>query len=173
MVGLDRERVRVEPSDPAWKEAYERERRRLADLIGDDVLGFEHVGSTAVEGLPAKPVIDLFAVVEDVDAARDLLAILEANGYEYRPKPDESERLHCAKGPPDDRTHYLKLVEGDSTFHRETVAFRDHLREHPDVAEQYADLKRDLAERYADDRAAYTEAKAAFVEAVLADALEE
>jgi GrpB-like predicted nucleotidyltransferase (UPF0157 family) len=173
MVGLDRERVRVEPYDPAWRAAYEREVARLEDLIGDDVLGFEHVGSTAVEGLPAKPVIDLFAVVDDVDAARDLIPTLEANGYEYRPKPDESERLHLSKGPPDDRTHYLKLVERDSAFHRETVAFRDHLREHPDVAEEYAALKRDLAERYADDRDAYTEAKAEFVEDVLADALEE
>jgi len=173
MVGLDRERVRVEPYDPAWKEAYERERRRLADLIGDDVLGFEHVGSTAVEGLPAKPVIDLLAVVDDIDAARDLVPVLEANGYEYRPKPDESERLHCAKGPPEDRTHYLKLVERDSTFHRETVAFRDHLRANPAAAERYAARKRELAERYADDRDAYTEAKAAFVEDVLSDALEE
>jgi GrpB-like predicted nucleotidyltransferase (UPF0157 family) len=171
MVGLDRERVRVEPADPTWREAYERERRRLDDLIGTDVLGFEHVGSTAVEGLPAKPVIDLLAVVDDVDAARDLLPALEANGYEYRPKPDESERLHLSKGPPDDRTHYLKLVERGSEFHRETAAFRDHLREHPDVAERYAELKRDLAERYPEDRDAYTEAKAEFVEDVLDEAL--
>lgn len=173
MVGLDRERVRVEPADPAWREAYEREVERLDDLIGNDVREFEHVGSTAVEGLPAKPVIDLLAVVDDVDDARELLPALEANGYEYRPKPDESERLHCSKGPPDDRTHYLKLVERDSEFHRETVAFRDRLREHPDVAAAYADLKRDLAERYPGDRDAYTEAKADFVENVLDESLEE
>jgi len=172
-MGLDHERVRIDPYDPSWRERYERERRRLDDLIGDDVVRFEHVGSTAIEGLPAKPIIDLFAVVDDVDAARDLLPMLEANGYEYRPKADESERLHCSKGPPEERTHYLKLVEPDSTFYRETVAFRDYLRDNPDVAQRYADLKRELAEEYADDRDAYTEAKAEFIEDVLDDALDE
>ena len=97
----------------------------------------------------------------------------ETGGYEYRPKDDESERLHFSKGPPENRTHYLKVVERDTTFYRETLAFRDYLRDHPDVAAEYATLKRDLAERYSDDRAAYTGAKAAFVETVLDDALDD
>ncbi len=171
-LGLDRDRVSLEPYDPAWREAYEREVERLDPLVGDDVRRFEHVGSTAVEGLPAKPIVDVFAVVDDVDAARDLLPVLEANGYEYRPKDDESERLHCSKGPPETRTHYLKLVEADTTFYGETVAFRDYLREHPDVAAAYAERKRELAERYPDDRDAYTAAKADFVADVLDDALD-
>jgi len=171
-LGLDRERVVLDPYDPAWREAYEREAERLDARIGDRVERFEHVGSTAVEGLPAKPMIDLLAVVPDVDAARDLFPVLEANGYEYRPKNDESERLHFSKGPPEERTHYLKVVESDTAFHRETVAFRDHLRENPDVADEYAALKRDLVERYPEDRDAYTDAKAGFIEDVLEDALD-
>ena len=170
-LGLDRERVVVEPYDPGWREAYEREVDRLDALVGDRVETFEHVGSTAVEGLPAKPIIDMLAVVKDVETARDLVPTLEANGYEYRPKDDESERLHCSKGPPETRTHYLKLVERDTAFHRETVAFRDHLRENPRDADLYAALKYELADRHAEDRDAYTEAKAGFIEDVLVDAL--
>ena len=172
MVGLERGAVELEPHDPAWRDAYETEVERLRGLVGGRVRSFEHVGSTAVEGLLAKPIVDLLAVVDDPDRTDDLVATLEANGYEHRPNDDVPDRVFLAKGPRDNRTHYLSLAERDSDCYREQVAFRDHLRENPAVADEYAERKRELAAEYSDDRKAYTAEKSAFVEEVLGDAME-
>lgn len=171
MVGLERNTVELEPHDSAWHDAYEREVERLRDLAGDRVLEFQHVGSTAVEGLPAKPVVDLLAVVDEETDTASVVTTLEANGYEHRPNDDVSDRAFLAKGPRSERTHYLSLVTRDSDCYREQVAFRDYLRAHPGVRGEYADLKRELAAKHPDDRSAYTAGKRPFVERVLADAL--
>lgn len=171
MVGLERGRVELREWDPAWREAYEAEVDRLESIAGDRFLDFEHVGSTAVEGLVAKPVIDLVALVSDLDSARDLIPVLEDHGYEHRPG-EVRGRLFLAKGPRSNRTHYLSIAEEGGEFHRETVAFRDYLRDHPDAAEEYARLKRELAAEYPEDRDAYTERKGEFVERVLDRAMD-
>ncbi|WP_232820527.1 GrpB family protein, partial [Halorussus litoreus] len=134
---------------------------------------FEHVGSTAVDGLPAKPIVDMIAVVTELDDAVELVPVLEDHGYEYRPNDAVADRLFFAKGPRTNRTHYLSLCERDSDCYREQVAFRDYLRANPEVAAEYGQLKRELAETYPDDRASYTEAKGEFVERVLAEAVDD
>ena len=171
MVGLARGTVELREWTPTWRRAYEREVTRLRELVGDDVTGFAHVGSTAVEGLSAKPVVDLLATVPDLDAVGDPVATLESHGYERSPD-DVDGRAFLAKGPPRDRTHYLSLTEPGSRYHREAVAFRDHLRANPDAAAAYGALKRDLAAWFPDDREAYTREKAPFVERTLDDAME-
>lgn len=170
-VGLERGTVELRPHRPEWERRYEAEVERLRAVAGDRLLDFEHVGSTAVEGLAAKPIIDLLAVVADLDAAADLAPVLEAHGYEYRPNDGVGGRLFFAKGPRTDRTHYLSLCERDGECYRETVAFRDYLRENPEVAAEYESLKRELAADHPDDRDAYTAKKGEFVERVLAEAL--
>lgn len=167
MVGLERGTVELEPHDPAWREAYEAEVDRLESIAGDRFLGYEHVGSTAIEGIPAKPVIDLLALVADLETAREVVPTLEDHGYEHRPDGDVSGRVFLAKGPRSNRTHYLSVAEQGSRFHRETVAFREYLRDHPAVADEYAALKRELAAAHPDDRDAYTAAKGEFVERIL------
>ncbi|UPV99815.1 GrpB family protein [Halorussus gelatinilyticus] len=171
MVGLERGTVELYPSDPEWRRHYEAEVRRLDAVAGDRLLEYEHVGSTAVEGLAAKPIIDLLAVVPDLDTARDLVPVLEAHGYEHRPNDDVPGRLFFAKGPRTDRTHYLSLTERDSDCYREAVAFREYLRSHPETAAAYEDLKRDLAEAHPDDRERYTAEKSEFVQRVLRRAM--
>lgn len=145
----------------------------MQSVTGDRPLEFEHVGSTAVEGLAAKPIIDLLAVVEDADDATALVPVLEDNGYEHRPNDGVPDREFLARGPRTNRTHYLSLVERDGDCYREQVAFRDYLRERSDVAAEYEALKRELAEEYPDDRSAYTERKGRFVERVLERAMAE
>jgi GrpB-like predicted nucleotidyltransferase (UPF0157 family) len=172
MVGLERGTVRLEPHREAWEDRYEAERRRLNEAAGDRILDVEHVGSTAVEGMPAKPVIDVLALVGDLADARSLASVLEGLGYERRPG-DVDGRLFFAKGPRTERTVYLSVAERGSEFHEETVAFRDHLRERPETAERYASLKRRLAERYPEDREAYTAGKDEFVRGVLDAAMGE
>lgn len=100
-------------------------------------------------------------------AARDLVPVLEANGYEHRPDTDVGDRLFFAKGPRTNRTHYLSITERNSDCYVEKLAFRDYLRDHPEMAKRYASLKRRLAERYPDSRSRYTTEKGAFVRDVL------
>lgn len=171
MVGLERGTVELVEYDPAWREHYEAEVERLRTIAGDRLLGFEHIGSTAIEGLAAKPIVDLLAFVEDLDAADALVPRLEAHGYEYRPDGDVRGRRFLAKGPRSARTHYLSLAPRDGEFAREKLAFRDYLRANPDVAAEYDALKRRLAAAHPEDRSAYTEAKGAFIRDVLDRAL--
>jgi len=167
MVGLKRGTVSLVPHDPAWAERYAAEADRLRGLAGGDVLAVHHVGSTAVSGLPAKPIVDLLAIVPSRETARELVPVLEANGYEHRPDDGVADRVFLARGPRSNRTHYLSLTERGSDTCVDQIAFRDYLRANPPVAAAYAGLKRDLAARFPDERAAYTERKGAFVERVL------
>ena len=167
MPGLERGTVELVPHDPGWKRDYAAEVERLEALVAERVIAFEHVGSTAIEGLAAKPVVDMLAVVDDLAAATDPVPVLEDHGYEHRPNDDVSGRLFLAKGPRTDRTHYLSITEHSSDCYTDQIAFRDHLQSHPDIMVEYEELKRRLAVEYSDDRASYTEAKVSFVQRVL------
>lgn len=167
MVGLDRTRVELVSYNPEWREEYEDEVERLESVAGDHLVEYHHIGSTAVEGIPAKPIIDIMAVVDDLDSEKsDLIDLLEDNGYEHR-HSEVPERIFFAKGPRENRTHYLSVTESESDFYEEKIGFRDYLRENSDVAEEYASLKRELAEKYTDNRDRYTEEKTDFIERVL------
>lgn len=165
------EPIRVVSHDPSWASRFESERSALQFAIGAWVVGgIHHVGSTAVPGLEAKPVIDILVGVRDLPSSRvsfDRLAELE-----YRYAPYRAQEMHWfCKPDPGRRTHHLHLVPAGSQRYRAELAFRDHLRTHPEVAGEYADLKRGLARSFENDREAYTAAKAQFIEAVVGRAL--
>lgn len=170
-LGLSRGTVELRAHRSEWHAAFANEADQLRDLLGDRLCGLEHVGSTAVEGLPAKPVVDVLGLVTDLETARELVTPLADAGYEHRPE-DVSGRVFLAKGPPSNRTHYLSLAPTGGRVHREQVAFRDYLRDNPRTAARYARLKREFAARYPEDRASYTAAKEPFVADVLSTALE-
>lgn len=121
-------------------------------------------------GLDAKPIIDILVGVEDLETSRQCFERLAALAYLYAPYRAEEMHWFC-KPDRGRRTHHLHLVPIDSRRHRAELAFRDFLRGHDDVAQQYAALKRDLAKRLGHDREAYTDAKAEFVCATVARAL--
>ncbi|WP_459193823.1 GrpB family protein [Halosimplex sp. J119] len=171
MVGLERGTVELEPYRDEWRDHYEREVQRLTEIAGEWFLDFEHIGSTAIEGMVAKPIIDILAVVEEVDEANDLVPILEEHGYEHRPG-DVEGRLFLAKGPPTNRTHYLSITEQGSDFYREKLAFREYLREHHEAADQYASLKKRLAEAHPENRERYTAEKGAYIRDILDRAMD-
>lgn len=166
MVGLERGTVELVPHDEEWEQLFEQEADRLRSALGDRALAVEHVGSTAIEGIVAKPILDILVAVEDLGEPEDYPE-LEELGYTYRPNDGVDDRLFFARGPEDDRTQYLSITEVGSETHTEQLAFRDYLREHPQAAERYARVKLELAERYPDDRDAYTAAKSGFVQAIL------
>jgi GrpB-like predicted nucleotidyltransferase (UPF0157 family) len=173
MNAADIDPVLIITYDDAWPDRFEQERLLLQQAIGRWVVGsIEHIGSTAVPGLAAKPVIDIMVGVESLDASRPALPVLEALGYCYAPYRAESMHWFC-KPSLAVRTHHLHLVPLGSRLWVERLAFRDYLRAHRDVASEYAELKRRLAEQYRFDRDAYTDAKSEFISRIVERALTE
>ncbi|MFH1405213.1 MAG: GrpB family protein [Patescibacteria group bacterium] len=171
MLGLNRHNVTLSEYDPAWVQDFEDEKKAIKDKLGDDLVAIEHIGSTAIPGMCAKPILDFMVAVESVDDYEMFIKPLAELGYEFRRDyRDTQQHVLFVKGSEDNRTHYLKLTELDSIFWKEHIVFRDYLIAHPDVAQEYAELKRELFEKHADDRAAYTAAKAEFIQGVLSSA---
>lgn len=159
--------VRISPYQETWPRLFEREEVLLRRLLGPWLRGsIEHVGSTAVPGLAAKPIIDIMAGVTSLEESLPARAILADADYHYAPYRSDVMHWFCKPGPAK-RTHHLHLVPHESELWKERVAFRDRLRERPDVAQEYAELKRRLARAHRFDRDAYTNGKTAFIAAVL------
>jgi GrpB-like predicted nucleotidyltransferase (UPF0157 family)/ribosomal protein S18 acetylase RimI-like enzyme len=161
-VGLD-ESIQLHPYDPSWPDRFAEERAALDESIGNWVTGgIHHVGSTAVPGLDAKPIIDILVGVDSLEASRACFDPLAKLGYLYAPYRADEMHWLC-KPHPSRRTHHLHLVPTRFESFRDELAFRDRLRASPETAQRYVALKRRLAERFADDREAYTNAKAGFI----------
>ncbi len=157
--------------DASWPRQFEEEKSRIVATLGDvmaGVVAIEHVGSTAVPGLAAKPIIDIIPGVRDLSIGELCIEPLERLGYEYLGEVGIPGRFYFRKGDP--RTHHLHLVQHGSEFWERHIRFRDLLRADPEVARQYDALKRELAVKYRTDRLAYTEAKTPFIESALARA---
>jgi GrpB-like predicted nucleotidyltransferase (UPF0157 family) len=150
-----------------WPRMFAAEAQAIKQALGA-MVQIEHVGSTAVPQLAAKPIIDIMLGIEQLTAAPQLIAPLHALGYTYVPEYEAvmPDRRYFRKGPPAGRTHHLHLVERTSRFWEQQLLFRDWLRTHPVDAARYAALKRELAERYRHDRHAYTDAKTALIESI-------
>ena len=156
--------------DPRWPSMFEDEAARLRAAAGPALVELHHVGSTAVPGLAAKPILDMLGGVRTLEDADALVPRIVAAGYVYdRTHEDElpRRRYFVRRGPDGVRTHHLHVVEMGSWFWTQHLAFRDHLRARPDVAARYAALKRELAARFPDDRVAYTSGKSEFIAACL------
>ena len=152
--------------DESWTAIYEMLRARVAVELGPLAIAVEHVGSTAVLGLAAKPIIDIDVVIASRDDLPRAIAALRRLGYVHRGDlgVPGREAFEAPGGLP---KHHLYVCSADSEELRRHLEFRDYLRAHEEAARQYEALKRDLAERYRDDREAYTDAKAEFVQETL------
>lgn len=155
--------VDIVPYDRGWPARFDDERDKLLRLIGEWLIGpVEHIGSTAVPGLAAKPVIDIMAGVRTLDESRPAIAAVAELGYWYAPYRSDVEHWFC-KPSSSFRTHHLHLIPFRSVLWTEALAFRDYLRAHSDVAAEYGALKQRLAREFRFDREAYTEAKGLFI----------
>lgn len=139
----------------------------LEDAIGKSIVGgIHHIGSTAVAGLEAKPIIDILVGVRSLEESRACFEPLAQLEYLYAPYLPEEMHWFC-KPNPSRRTHHLHLVPVGTQRYVNELAFRDRLRDDPEIAAEYLTLKRDLARRFANDRDAYTEAKSGFIRRIL------
>jgi GrpB-like predicted nucleotidyltransferase (UPF0157 family) len=163
----------VSDYDPSWPALFAQERARIAQALAPFALAIEHVGSTAVPGLPSKPIIDLLVGVPNLEQARQrCMTPLEALGYICMPEYASwlPRELFFRKGPPGPWTHHMHVMELSHPRWEALVVFRDYLRAHPEAARAYADIKRELAASSKDDIGAYRNGKTAFVEETTAKA---
>lgn len=167
------ESVVIVPYDRDWPHRFERERNVLRQVFRGTDAVIEHVGSTAVPGLGAKPIIDIMVGVPALQEVEVRIPGLESRGYEYVPKYEAQlpERRYFVKPRSRPRTHHLHCVVRGGEFWCRHLAFRDHLRSHPKSAAEYVELKQRLASRHRTDRVAYTEGKSAFVDSILDERL--
>jgi GrpB-like predicted nucleotidyltransferase (UPF0157 family) len=160
--------------DPQWPVLYEEERRRILEVVGHKVLAIEHIGSTAVPGLGAKPIIDMMAGVRESTDADECLPPLEKIGYrDVAPQPNNLEWYYCLGKGPHSTGYHLHLVKFVSPHWRRHLLFRNYLRTHPEAAQRYYELKKKLAAKHGSDRIGYTDAKTSFIESIIAQALQE
>lgn len=159
--------------DPRWSKLFAEEAATVSQLLGNTIVKIEHIGSTAVPALAAKPIIDLMVGVSSLDHAHDAVPLLETLSYVYWRDDPRPGRMFFVKGMPPygvQRTHHLHIVEADGEFWEQHLLFRDYLRHHPAEAQHYAALKRDLAAQFKCDREAYTNGKNEYIQAVIARA---
>ncbi len=161
------EPVYLVPYDPRWPRLFEEERARVETAVGAWAEVIEHVGSTAVPGLDAKPVIDVLVGLGSMHDAGRCIRPLEGLGYECRGEAGVPGRLFFRRFREGQRAFHLHLAVLGGEVWNDRLLFRDHLRAHPETASEYARLKRELAARYRGDREAYTAAKTGFVGGVL------
>jgi len=160
--------VHIVPYDPTWPALFEVERESLGHLLAPWLTGpIAHVGSTAVPGMPAKPVIDVMVGVGSLEESRQAVRVLQDVGYQYAPYYRTDVMHWLCKPSFAFRTHHLHLVPYRSPLWQERLAFRDCLRSDGAVARAYAELKHRLARVHQFDREAYTEAKGPFINEIL------
>ena len=163
-------RIHIVPYDTSWVAQFERERAVLERLLAPWRGGpIEHVGSTAIPGLCAKPVIDIMVAVTSLRESEPAKSALREAGYQYAEYKTDVMHWFC-KPSFAMRTHHLHLIPFGAPLWHDRLKFRDILRADPVLAADYATLKLALASKFELDREAYTEAKSAFVARILASA---
>lgn len=160
--------VEVIPYDPAWKAEFSRIEARLLEITGDLIIAAEHVGSTSIEGLSAKPVIDIDLVMESYDMLPEIILRLQKHGYEHQGNLGIEGR-EAFKSLEDDgfMKYHLYVCPKDGKGYLEHIAFRDYLRSSPSARGEYQSVKEQLAEQYRHNIDAYCEGKTAFVQSIL------
>lgn len=165
VIGLEKGIVRLAQYSPEWKTLYEKEERLLKDLIGKCIIDIQHIGSTSIPNMIAKPIIDIGIAIADFEEGKRCIEPIESLGYEYKGENGIPKRHYFVKGDP--TTHHLHIVEIDSAEWKKNITFRDALRKNENLAKEYAELKLSLAEKFKYDRVAYTDGKTDFVNYVL------
>ncbi|MGH7141790.1 MAG: GrpB family protein [Minisyncoccia bacterium] len=165
MLGLKRGSVKLYPYQKQWSDEFEKERRRLLNKLGNLAIDVQHIGSTSVPGLTAKPILDIAIGVQRFKDAQKLAKSLRELGYNFD-RPFQHQ-LFFARGPDAKRTHYVHVMRYNGAKWKNDALFREYLRSHPARARAYATLKVKLAKQYAGERQKYSDGKNAFIKETL------
>lgn len=160
-------RIFIVPYNPEWPEEFRKEAARVTAAAGSNVITAHHIGSTAIPGIYAKPVLDLLLVVQSVDALDVRQPEMEALGYEARGEYGiPGRRFFRRDNAAGDRTHHIHAFEAGSPQIARHLAFRNYMIAHPETAQEYSDLKRELAAKYPNDIEAYMDGKDIFIQEI-------
>lgn len=169
---MDKE-VTIEDYNSNWSKQFEEEKEKLKEILGNKDVSIEHIGSTSIEGLGAKPILDIAIGVNDLEIVSEFIDPLKQVGYEFVYHKDFPERRFFRKGKWRAGTHHLHFYEFKGEHWNNQILFRNYLRVNPDVLKEYHQLKVDLAEKFRFDRVSYTTSKAHFIQNVLQKAKKE
>ena len=159
-------KIEVVEYDPEWEKKFKAEAKEIKRILGKNCVEIHHIGSTSVKGMKAKPVIDIMPVVKDLSLVDAHNAEFEALGYECMGEYGIPGRRFYMKGG-DERSHHIHIFEqSNKTEFERHLALRDYLRNHPEDAKAYAELKTKLAEEFTYDNDGYCDGKDAFVKAL-------
>ncbi len=165
LLGLKRGDLTISPFREEWKRLFELEKENIEEAIGDYVEDIQHVGSTSIPGMSAKPILDIAIAVDDFEGAGICIEPLAGIGYEFKGENGIPRRHYFLKGKA--RTHHIHMFEKTSKDWNQTILFRDCLRSNHGLAEDYMRLKRTLAHRSGSDRKSYQAGKGDFIDAVI------
>ncbi|MEI6519551.1 MAG: GrpB family protein [bacterium] len=171
MLGLPPGTVKLSPFSPQWEKLYKIEEKRIADALGALAMDIQHIGSTSIPGLSAKPVIDIAIMIPQISDLDKCIPLMESAGFEYLGDFGLPGRNFFVLGNP--RTCHVHMVEKGSNHWKQWIIFRDYLVAHPDVAEKYDSLKKELAEKFPNDRESYLAGKAPLIAEILENAAKE
>lgn len=165
------DKIQIVPYDTRWGNMAEEEISVLKNILDYNwVIDIQHIGSTAIPGLPAKPIIDIYIGVSSIKKAALAIKPIKKLGYQFWKQNPNKEKMFFVKGMPPfgtGRTHHIHIVVYNSNYWRARILFRDYLCAHQAETESYAQLKKKLSEEHKVDREAYTDAKADFIGSVL------
>jgi GrpB-like predicted nucleotidyltransferase (UPF0157 family) len=157
-------KVEVVPHDPRWRDAFEAEAKQVAAALGGNVVAVHHIGSTAIPGIYAKPIVDLLVEVRDVTEVDGRSSAMESLGYEVMGEYGIPGRRYFRKDTPEGvRTHHIHAFEAGSSEVERHLAFRDYMIAHPGDAHRYSELKRRLAEEHPQSPGGYMDGKEGFI----------
>lgn len=171
-MGLKVGTVKLEKYNSNWVNNFKQEKEILSKIFGDIAIKIEHIGSTSIEGLSAKPIIDIAVAVNKLKDFEKVKTYFEKEPYSIKGDSVDDEIL-VRKGSEDNRTHFIHVMELNSKRYQDTIIFRDYLRNHIDTLKAYEKLKEDLANKYADNRKMYTDSKNEFIQEVIEKAYKE
>lgn len=171
VIGLEKGTVKLFDSNPEWADCFNSEKAIIINALEPSSISVEHVGSTSIAELCAKPIIDILIGIDSFETGFKFVPGLEAIGYEFKGENGIQFRHFFAKGNP--RTHHVHMVAKDSTFWKEHLLFRDYLMRNKYARDAYAELKIEMASKYPNDREKYTDAKAEFIQSIIAKAKSE
>ena len=172
-IGLKRGVVKMCSYTDEWEKIYKKEKKLILVAIGKQILDIQHVGSTSILGLEAKPIVDIAIAVKSLNLGEKCIKPLEKLGYEYRGEAGVRGRHFFVKGGELNRTHYLHIESLNSKNWQSHILFRDYLRRNKEAVKEYAKLKKRLALEHKNDRDVYHFFKVNFIEMIIKKAKEE
>ncbi len=171
-MGLKVGTVKIEKYNPNWELEFYKEKEDLAKIFGNLATEIEHIGSTSVKGLSAKPIIDIAVALKKLDDFEKVKEKFQKEPYSVKEDSDEDEIL-IRKGAEDNRTHFIHVMEINSKRYKDTIIFRNYLRKHEEAMKEYESLKKELAKKYADNRKMYTSSKNEYIDNIIKKAYKE